>query len=92
MISERKKKQLPCEQELQNALLLREQLKASEPGAQYLLRCIGDARSESSRLEQQRDGQLKLLGNTVDPSVPFSNSEDQQEARRRLHGVDGARW
>ncbi|CAL1155957.1 unnamed protein product [Cladocopium goreaui] len=65
IIAERKKQKLPCDEELAEAARLRQQLK--------------DLELDTASCEVKRDEKLKLLGNVVDPSVPFSNVEEDNE-------------
>eukprot|EP00434_Breviolum_minutum_P029204 symbB.v1.2.025832.t2/scaffold2535.1/size76746/2 len=72
VISQKKKQKLPCDllqfegdEEVAEANLMRERLKKLE--------------LETASLEANREEKLKLLGNFVDPSVPCSNVEDDNE-------------
>lgn len=65
IIAEKKKQKMPCDEDLAQAARLRQQLK--------------DLELDTASCQVKRDEKLKLLGNVVDPSVPFSNVEEDNE-------------
>ncbi|CAE7214990.1 unnamed protein product [Symbiodinium natans] len=65
VIARRKKLKEPCDEELKQAALIREQLKELE--------------LQTLQCEKLRDGALGKLGNFVDPSVPISQNEADNE-------------